>query len=246
MASSGWSISRSSAAGQVSSCGPKRWPAGPRPKLGEIGPQTFIPLAEASGLIVPLGARILSLVAADMASQPGLSVSVNISAQQIESRGFLADLRATLGQHGIPSSRFELELTEAVLVSDTEITAHRLDALHEDGFTTALDDFGTGYSSLGYLRKLPFRTLKIDRSFLLARARGQSAGAEALIAAMIRLGQALGQRVVCEGVETAEEAAFLATLGCDMMQGYHFGRPMTLAELTRAYPMIADPRERAA
>jgi diguanylate cyclase (GGDEF)-like protein len=220
-----------------------RWTS---PRLGEVGPQTFIPLAEASGLIVPLGARIMDMVVADLATVPGLSVSVNISPQQLDCQSFLQDVCTSLAAHGISSARCELELTEAVLITDTDVTAHRLDALHEAGFSTALDDFGTGYSSLGYLRKLPFKTLKIDRSFLLSRARGQSTGAEALIAAMIRLGQALGQRVVCEGVETAEEATFLAALGCDMLQGYHFGRPMSLPDLVAAFPDLRQDRERAA
>jgi diguanylate cyclase (GGDEF)-like protein len=215
-----------------------RWTS---PVMGEIGPQTFIPLAEASGMIGELGMTILDIVVQDLARVPGLSVSLNVSPLQLQDPDFIQALLDRLALAGVAAGRVEVELTESVLVDRPEVAAYRLDALHEAGLSTAIDDFGTGFSSLGYLRRMPFRTLKIDRSFLkgavLQGAEPSRTPAE-LIAALVRLGHAMGHRTVCEGVETAEEAAMLAQLDCDLLQGYHFGRPMPLDDLLTAFPEL--------
>lgn len=213
-------------------------------RLGPVGPDVFIALAEASGLIPALGRHLLTRIAADLAACPGLCVSVNVSPLQLRDSGFVADLTQCAQVHGIDPARVEVEITERVLIDDPDAAALRLDALIESGFSTAIDDFGTGFSSIRALRRLPFRTLKIDRSFVMDDAAlAENAG---MIDGIVRLGHAMGQTIVCEGVESAAQAAVLRRLGCDLMQGYHFGRPMPLADLRAAWPALdavaASPR----
>lgn len=189
-----------------------------------VSPDRFIPAAEYAGLIVPLGKLLLQQICKDLVAAPDLSVSVNISPVQLQSAGFLDELRDLVGRHKIAPERIELELTEGVIVDNPDAAAMRLDTIREMGFRTSLDDFGTGFSSVGYLRKMQFDTLKIDRGFLSDP--GQQEQNYALIRSMIQLGHSLGQSVVCEGVETAGQAQRLTEMGCDIFQGYHFGRPM--------------------
>jgi EAL domain-containing protein (putative c-di-GMP-specific phosphodiesterase class I) len=126
------------------------------------------------------------------------------------------------------------------LVDDPDAAAIRLDALREAGFSTAIDDFGTGFSSLGALRRMPFHTLKIDRQFLSVD--GDAKANAELIGGIIRIGHAMGQTIVCEGVETGAQADLLARIGCDLLQGYHFGRPMPIDDLLAAFPAAPGAR----
>lgn len=213
-----------------------RWRSG---SLGSIGPDRFIRVAEAAGLIPELGRVLLGRVCDDLVACPDLSVSINISPIQLQSSQFVADLSRALQSRDIAPHRIEIELTEGVIIDNPELAAFRLALLHDEGFTTALDDFGTGFSSIGYLRNLPFGTLKIDRSFV---DEGSISPRNCeLIRSIIHLGHSFGQIVVCEGIETEEQARQLRAMGCDLFQGYLFGRPMPLTEFTQKYPALARP-----
>lgn len=203
-----------------------RWTS---PTLGVVPPGRFIAVAERSGLMVELGRRVLRRLCDDLASHPGLHVSLNVSAVQLTAPTFVSELVSELARRQISPSRVEVELTESMVVDDTGLAAARLEELHKAGFSTALDDFGTGYSSIGSLRQMSFDTLKIDRSFVAGL--GTSSKQMTLCNAMVLLGQALDLKIVCEGVETAKELHSLGVLGCDLAQGYHFDRPLTIERL---------------
>lgn len=206
-------------------------------ELGRVPPDRFVAVAEQTGLITVLGSILLGRIADDMARHPDLSVSLNISPVQLLVPGFIRDFYDVFARQGVAPERIEVELTEGVLVANPDLAAFRLDALHDMGFSTGLDDFGTGFSSIGYLRRMPFDTLKIDRSFL-----GDESGDApnlALIQSIVLLGHSIGKTVVFEGVETESQALLLASLGCDLLQGYHFGRPMPLQDLVAAFPDVA-------
>jgi diguanylate cyclase (GGDEF)-like protein len=196
------------------------------PDLGLVPPDRFIAVAEQAGLIVELGRQLLCLVCDDLAAHPDLEVSVNISPLQLMSPNFIPRLVSEVASRGIDPRRVEIELTEAVVVDDSRLAAQRLEELRAAGFSIALDDFGTGYSSVGYLEQFRFSTLKIDRSFV-SRIRGSAQGV-AVVDGIIRMAHGLGLRVVCEGVETAEELALLRELGCDLLQGYHLDPPLPI------------------
>ena len=202
-------------------------------ELGAVTPDRFIPVAEQAGLIAPLGRHLLHLVCDDLQRHPDLKVSLNASPLQLAAPDFVPDLIATLAARGLDPSRIEIELTERIIVEEPRQVAQRLRELHEAGFSTALDDFGTGYSSLGYLKDLEFDTVKVDRSYVT----GFCAGGDrmALVNAMILLAHALRLRVVCEGIETAEELAMLHDMGCNMAQGYHLDRPLPIARLAERW-----------
>ncbi len=207
-----------------------RWTS---PDLGSVPPDRFIAVAERAGLIVEVGRRLLHLICDDLMQYPELEVSVNMSTHQLMTPDFIPTLLAELKQRHIAPSRIEIELTEAVVVDNSRLAAERLAELHAAGFSTALDDFGTGYSSVGYLRKLGFDTLKIDRSFVSEIHR--SAKSVAVIDGMITMAHGLDLRVVCEGIETAEDLDLLRELGCDLAQGYHLDRPMPIAALVERW-----------
>jgi diguanylate cyclase (GGDEF)-like protein len=217
-----------------------RWTS---PELGPISPGRFIPVAEQAGLIIDLGRHLLHLICADLQAHPGLRVAVNISPLQILSPGFVSDLVLELRERGIEPSRMEIELTESVMVDDSRLAAERLAELRAAGFTTALDDFGTGYSSIGSLRRMDFNALKIDRSFVAEVV--SSKRAVRLMRSMIDLAHGLDLKVVCEGVETEEELRLVRELGCDLVQGYHLGRPMTIAALAAEW-LTPPPEETTA
>jgi diguanylate cyclase (GGDEF)-like protein len=200
------------------------------PTLGSISPVEFIPVAEESGLILPLGARVLELACEQTAKwraeQPTLAhltVSVNLSARQLGDPDLLATVRAVLDRSGLPASSLWLEITESMLMTDPDSAAQVLQTLHADGINLAIDDFGTGYSSLAYLRRFPVAALKIDRSFIMAM--NESADDEAIVASIAALAHTLGMRVVAEGVEETHQLDKLRELGCDYVQGYLLGRP---------------------
>jgi diguanylate cyclase (GGDEF)-like protein/PAS domain S-box-containing protein len=199
------------------------------PERGPVPPSEFVPLAEETGLIVPLGEWALRAACGEASRWPApLRVAVNLSPVQFRKPGLAATVARVLRETGLEASRLELEITEGVLLRDTEATVAELRALRALGVRVAMDDFGTGYSSLGYLRRFPFDKIKIDRAFVADL--GRSADAAAIVRAVVGLGHGLGMRANAEGVETAEQAAMLKAAGCGEVQGYHFGRPMPAGE----------------
>ncbi|MBA3800091.1 MAG: EAL domain-containing protein, partial [Geodermatophilaceae bacterium] len=210
-----------------------------RPNHGMILPTHFIPLAEESGLIVDLGRWLLRRACTDAAqwsrTAPALAdstVSVNVSARQLIHPRFTHDVRAALLDADLPAHRLSLEVTESILIEETDPTVAILTALRADGVRIALDDFGTGYSSLSYLQRLPVDTLKIDKSFI-APIRGPAEGT-ALSEVVLKLAQALDLRTVAEGVETTAQATALRQMGCEWAQGFALAPPVPLAELEAA------------
>ncbi len=202
--------------------------------LGPIGPDVFIPLCEEIGLIVPLGRWVIrraleQLAAWNALGHKHLRMALNISGRQIVDPTLTAWLRGVIAETGVSPQYIELEITESVLMGDVPGARSVIADLRALGLRISLDDFGTGYSSLSYLKHFNVDALKIDRTFVrdLPRDRGDSA----IVSAVIALGHAMGLAVVAEGVETAEQAAYVARLGCDEMQGYFFAKPMPPAAL---------------
>lgn len=193
-----------------------------------ISPAEFIPLAEESGLIVPIGAWVLKTackqsVAWRDAGLPPLLVAVNISAKQFQHPDFLNVVAETLQETGADAGRIEIEITESVVMQDAEQTTMVLDRLRDMGLQLSIDDFGTGYSSLAYLKRFPIHKIKIDQSFIRGLAPGS--GDAAIVEAVIQLGHSLGLMVIAEGVETQAELDYLKSCDCDEIQGYFYGRP---------------------
>ncbi|HEX5432817.1 MAG TPA: EAL domain-containing protein [Candidatus Angelobacter sp.] len=206
-------------------------------KRGIIPPDKFIPIAEETGFIVPLGNWVLDQACHQLASwrrsgHSKLRIAVNVSTLQFERQDWMQTISSTLKRHGVPASCLELELTETVVMKNCERAAVRLAELRKLGVSSAIDDFGTGYSSLKYLQNLPIDTLKIDQSFIrnLDRSAEGLSGNGAIVQAIVTLAQQLGLRVVAEGVETQEELDVLRQLGCDFVQGYLFARPMSVED----------------
>ncbi|KQT50194.1 hypothetical protein ASG43_21810 [Aureimonas sp. Leaf454] len=194
------------------------------PTRGAIPPSTFIPIAEESGLMLPLGDWILRHAFRHAARWPDLNVAINLSPAQFRHADlptFLADL---LDEAGIEASRITFEITEGLLLDRSQNTFTTLAAIRKMGFLIALDDFGTGFSSLKYLIDFRFDKLKIDRSFVTGLTRAKSA--QTIIGAVVKLGRAMDMDVVAEGIETCLEATTMQALGCDFMQGYLFSRPL--------------------
>ncbi len=212
-------------------------------ELGPVSPARFIPIAEESGLILALGDWALRTACAQGAAWmrdglPALTISVNLSPRELRDPHLVDRIAAVLRDTGLPPRCRELELTEGVMMDDVEANIAALTAVRALGVSLAIDDFGTGYSSLAYLARLPIRTLKIDRAFVAEI--GDEGHARALVSAMVNLAHSLALTVVAEGVETAQQQAVLAALGCDQLQGYHVGRPLPAAEIES----VLRPRER--
>jgi diguanylate cyclase (GGDEF)-like protein len=210
-----------------------------RPGHGLVAPADFIPLAEDTGQIVPLGAWVLEeacrQVATWRAEEPQLAhllVAVNLSPRQLTDPGLSGLVARVLRDTGLPADALWLEITEHVFLEEDEATLANMQALHRAGVRFVMDDFGTGYSSLTYLKRFPVSSIKIDRSFV--DGVGRDHGDEAIVTAIIRLGEAMGLAVVAEGVERAQQVTDLHRLGCDMVQGYFFGRPAPADEARRA------------
>ena len=200
------------------------------PERGLVPPGEFIPLAEQSGLIVPLGRWVLGEACAEAAAWPDLAVSVNVSTRQLLDRGLVADVAAVLARTGLAPERLSLEITETLIMERLEASTELLRELKTLGVRLCLDDFGTGYSSLSYLERLPLDVLKLDRSFVSGLV--PTAPEPAIVAAVIEMGRALGMTVVAEGVETEEQRDRLEDLGCVYAQGFYFARPMAAAEIS--------------
>ncbi len=195
------------------------------PQRGRLVPDEFVPLAEKSGLVVPLGEWVLRKACDTIARLPGLNVSVNVSVVQFRGGELVETVGSVLKATDLAPHRLELEITESVLIENAEKALEMLVQLKDLGVRLSMDDFGTGYSSLGYLRSFPFDALKIDRSFV--GDLDQSKGALAIVQAILGLGRALGMQVVAEGVETESQLACLKADRCDEVQGFYLGRPMT-------------------
>jgi diguanylate cyclase (GGDEF)-like protein/PAS domain S-box-containing protein len=206
------------------------------PQTGLMPPAQFIPVAEESGLIVPIGRWVLREACRQArawqdAGIAPLTVAVNISSVELRAKGFIAGLRASLTETGLDPDRLELELTETFLMQDSLATAAVLEAIRNLGVRLALDDFGTGFSCLSYLKRFPIDTLKIDRSFV--RDLATDADNAGIVKAVINMGKSLHMRVVAEGVETREQLLFLQEHSCSDGQGYYFAHPMPPGELTQ-------------
>lgn len=202
------------------------------PQRGLVSPAEFIPLAEETGLILPVGHWVLETACAQLAAWGAsalshCSLAVNVSAKQFLHPDFVAQVLAVLDKTGADPRKLKLELTESLFLNSVEGTIGKMATLKARGVTFSLDDFGTGYSSLNYLKRLPLDQLKIDQSFV--RDVFTSANDAAIVRTIIALAQSLGLAVIAEGVETEEQRQFLASAGCQAFQGYLFSRPLPLA-----------------
>jgi len=204
------------------------------PRRGLLEPADFIPVAEETGLILPLGEFVLGEACRQAKSwreggNPALVVSVNLSGRQFQDKGLLLAVKRILAETGLPGSALQLEITESVAMKDLAFSNGVLSELDRLGIEIALDDFGNGYSSFGYLHSFPIRVLKIDQAFI--RGIGKDASSETITRAIISLSHSLELQVTAEGVETEKQLSFLGLQGCDQVQGYLTGRPMPAAEL---------------
>jgi EAL domain-containing protein (putative c-di-GMP-specific phosphodiesterase class I) len=217
------------------------------PRFGTLSPEHFIRLAEETGAILPLGRWILfeacRAAAAHRDVLPDLLLSVNVAVRQLQQPGLVEDVTRALADSGLPAQRLQLEVTEhAVMTADPDGPLAALRRIADLGVRVAIDDFGTGYSNLAYLRRLPVCDLKIAGTFLDAlRDPDRADPADLhLVTTLIHLAHGLGLGVTAEAVETAAQAQCLRELGCDTAQGWHYGRPTTLAEVARQ-PSAAVP-----
>ncbi len=207
---------------------------------GFVSPGKFIPLAEDTRLIVPIGKWVMRKACEEARGWPEhVKVNVNVSPEQLLEPDFHDDVVEALAASGLRPERLEVEVTESIFLRDASVARNALEQVMALGCSVALDDFGTGYSSLGYIRKLRFSTIKVDRTFVQGAAQG-SAESLAIINAVVAMAKSLDMTTTAEGVETAEEAELIRNLGCDKIQGYYFGRPMAAFEALR---LFSDPRQ---
>lgn len=199
------------------------------PERGMVSPNSFIPLAEETGLIIPIGEWVLRQACRQQAEWqkaglPAVPIAVNVSALHFHQKYFVDQVTSIVAEYGIKPELIEFELTESIVLRDAEATVSIVRLLKEKGFQLSIDDFGTGYSSLSYLRRFPVHCIKIDQSFV--RAMTHSNDDLALIEAIATIGRSLRLKLVAEGVETRQEFKLLQNLGCDELQGYFFAKPM--------------------
>jgi diguanylate cyclase (GGDEF)-like protein/PAS domain S-box-containing protein len=218
------------------------------PERGLVGPDEFVPLAEEMGLIVPIGRWVLregcrqaKAIQELVPRRPPLTMSVNLSVKQLQHSDIVGDVRDALEDSGLAPEALTLEITETVMMTDTDLAVQRLQELRALGVRLAMDDFGTGYSSLSYLSRFPVDILKMDRSFLAAGATPEASG---LATAVVSLGRTLNLDVVAEGIEFPEQWTTLRDLGCGLGQGFYFARPMdpdaTIEFLRAEQPAATD------
>jgi EAL domain-containing protein (putative c-di-GMP-specific phosphodiesterase class I) len=204
------------------------------PDLGVVPPARFIPLAEETGLIVPIGAWVLEQAcrqtrALQEQGFADLHVAVNLSPKQFRQKNLVRSITDILARTGLDPRFLELEVTEGSIMEHAEITIRTLHELKSMGIHLSIDDFGTGYSSLSYLKRFPIESLKVDQSFV--RDIPGDPDDAAIASAVIALGHSLRLTIVAEGVETVEQLTFMRERGCHRVQGYYFSRPMPAAEL---------------
>lgn len=222
------------------------------PRLGPLSPSEFVPVAEETDLIVRLGSYVLGRAVADIVrwqkelprpDEP-LFVSVNISSRQLITPDLIQEIRHVIGRNSLARGSLRLEVTESLVMENPEHATHMLEALKDAGAGLSLDDFGSGYSSLSYLQRFPFDTIKIDRSLVQSSA-GEGRGSP-IVRSVVALGHELGKKVVGEGVESAEDAAFLRSIGCELAQGFYYGEPMPDRDVVHLLRLVrkADRRMR--
>jgi len=223
-----------------------RWTS---PTFGEVSPAEFIPIADDTGAIIPLGAWILRESCEAMAwlSAAGhpLMLNVNVSARQVSNPEFILWARQTLAHAAFPANRLCLEITETALMRPDTTTKRNLHELAALGASIVLDDFGTGYSSLSWLKEHPFSEIKVDRTFITGLPADK--GDLAIVGGVVAIARAFGSLVTAEGVETAEQLAAVQSLGCDRAQGFLFARPLPIDDLTKVLeqwsssPLVLGP-----
>ncbi len=202
---------------------------------GFVSPGKFIPLAEDTRLIVPIGTWVMRQACLEAKSWPeNVKVNVNVSPEQLLEPDFAQNVVDALASSGLRPERLEIEVTESIFMRDATVARNALEQVMALGCSVALDDFGTGYSSLGYLRKLRFSTIKVDRTFVQGAAQNSNESL-AIINAVVAMAKSLDMTTTAEGVETADEAELIRNLGCDKIQGFYFGRPMTSEEARRLF-----------
>jgi diguanylate cyclase (GGDEF)-like protein len=221
------------------------------PDRGLVQPEDFIPLAEETQLIIPIGAWVLRTACAQMKAwhdlgHEGLRVAVNLSPRQFQDRDLTASIEKILQETGFPAQCLDLEITESTAMQNAELTLAILNGLKEMGIRISIDDFGTGYSSLSYLKRFPIDTVKIDQGFVRDLTKNDAA----IISAVISMARALDLRVIAEGVETEEQLAFLRREHCAEMQGFLYSQPLTSTEFEEAlramrrFPVAAAAADR--
>lgn len=204
------------------------------PVMGLISPANFIPVAESSGLIVPIGKWVLETACEQLQQwhshgYTSLCVAVNLSGRQFSQEGLIDTIKEAITASGINAANLELEITESMMMENTDETINILNDIKSLGIQLSIDDFGTGYSSMAYLKRFPIDTLKIDQSFV--RGLPEDAGDGAIVKATIAIAHALNLSVIAEGVETKDQLSFLQPLNCEEVQGYYFSRPLTAADI---------------
>jgi diguanylate cyclase (GGDEF)-like protein len=198
------------------------------PVDGMIPPDHFIPLAEKTGLIIPIGEWVLREACSRGAVSKGLRMAVNLSARQFHQQNLVSTVREILDETGMPPENLELEITESAVIYDVETAIVTMSELSALGVSISLDDFGTGYSSLSYLKRFPIDTIKIDKSFIGEVTTDR--GSEVIANTIIAMAHSLELKVIAEGVETEDQLAMLKRRGCDQAQGYLFARPLPFQE----------------
>ncbi len=223
--------------GKIASCEALlRWNS---PERGLIMPDVFIPVAESTGLIVPLGDWVLRQACVEAARWPDdITVAVNLSAAQFTDKTLVESVKRALANSGLPASRLELEITERVLMNETDGAFAVLHQIHDLGIRISMDDFGTGYSSIGYLRSFPFSTIKIDQSFI--RDLADKEDSLAIVRAIVGLSNSMGMQTIAEGVETAAQLAGVTSEGCTMYQGFGFSKPRPSTEVEQLFKSQAE------